>query len=388
MSLNTPPPNQNITLTERASETFWRWMTNVKASIDALTGSVATLETTISDGLAGAGNVSATTTFGTSGALIYADGTARNVKSGAWVTDADGNMTATSPGTGLLTFKLESDNQSLFYPTTYGGNASFLGGRRARGTRAAPTAMAINDAMFNIGGRGHDGGPGILDGFSGTSCLFTFRAAEAWTTTAHGTYASIYTQPNGSIAGQVERIRIEDAGHTRPAANNAYNLGTASFLWKEVFAAVGVINTSDERLKEVVGDLSFAGQFVDLLEPVMYRWINGGNTMEPCPSGAMEPNPAGDVDADGNVIMQHKMVPVPRDGVRPHAGFLAQRVKAAMDSVGSVFAAWCLANKDDPDSTQFVRPDQLGAVAWEALRQTREQVRQLETRIAQLEARL
>ena len=183
------------------------------------------------------------------------------------------------------------------------------------------------------------------------------------------------------------RNRTEDAGHFRPSANNAYNLGTSSFLWKEVYAATGVINTSDERLKEVVGDLSFAGEFVDALEPVLYRWLNGGNTMEPCPTGAMEPNPAGDVDADGNVIMQHKMVPVPRDGKRHHAGFIAQGVKRVMDRFGVMFGAWCLTNKDDPDSTQLVRPDQLGAVAWEALRQTRQQVAALEARIAQLEAR-
>jgi len=381
MSLNTPPPQQNITLSERASEIFYRWMINVKASIDALTGSVATLET----GLGSAGNVSATNTFGTDGAIIRSDGIGRNVKSSVWTTDEDGNFRGVAPGSALLTLETKSDNQSLYMTTTYSAaNASFLGGRRARGTRAAPTAIQTNDALFNMGGRGHDGTSGVLDGFSGTACLFTFRAAETWSVTAHGTFAAVYTTPNGTTT-QVERVQIENAGHFRPAANNAYNLGTASFLWKEVFAAVGVINTSDERLKEVVGDLSFAGQFVDLLEPVMYRWINGGNTMEPCPSGAMEPNPAGDVDADGNVIMQHKMVPVPRDGVRHHAGFLAQRVKSAMDSVGSVFAAWCLANKDDPDSTQFVRPDQLGAVAWEALRQTREQVRKLEQRIAQLE---
>lgn len=387
MSLNLPPADGNITLTQRASEGFYRWIAQVKSAFDGLTTSVEALRTDLDDGLAGAGNVSATNPFGTDGALIYADGTGRNVKSAAWVTNAAGDMTATSPGTALLTFKMESDNQAIFYPTTYGTNASFLGGRRARGTKAVPTAMALGDAMFNIGGRGHDGTAGILDGFSGTSCLFTFRAAEAWTSTAHGTYAEIFTQPNGSIAGQVARNRTEDAGHFRPSANNAYNLGTSSFLWKEVYAATGVINTSDERLKEVVGDLSFAGEFVDALEPVLYRWLNGGNTMEPCPTGAMEPNPAGDVDADGNVIMQHKMVPVPRDGKRHHAGFIAQGVKRVMDRFGVMFGAWCLTNKDDPDSTQLVRPDQLGAVAWEALRQTRQQVAALEARIAQLEAR-
>lgn len=401
MSLNTPPPNQNITLTERASETFWRWMTNVKASIDALTGSVATLETTISDGLAGAGNVSAASEFSADGQLLKTSGTSgRNIAPVTqWTVDAGGNITGTRTGAtsaDQLILNIRSEFQAVFYPTTYSNSgSSFLGGRKARGTISAPTAIQTNDALFNIGGRGYDGTVGPLDGFSGTSCLFSFRAAEVWTTTAHGTYAAIFTQPIGSVAGQIERIRIEDAGHTRPAANNTYNLGTASFLWKEVFAAIGVINTSDERLKEVVGKISWAGQFVDLLEPCLYRWLNGGNTIEPCPSGAMEPNPAGDVDEFGRVIMQPKMVPIARDGVRHHAGFMAQHVKRTMDDVGHEFAAWCLADKNDPNSTQHVRPDQLSAVLWEALRQTRSWVRSLvdrltgiDDRIAKLEQRI
>lgn len=390
MSLNTPPPQQNITLSERASEIFYRWMLGVKTAIDSLTASIAALQTIIDDGLASAGNVSAASAFSTGGQLVKTVAGGRTIEPATqWTVDSGGNLTGERRGStsaDALIMNFKSEFQAIFYPTTYSNSgSSFLGGRKARGTIDAPTAIQTNDALFNIGGRGYDGTTGPLDGFSGTSCLFSFRAAEVWTTTAHGTYAEIFTQPNGSVAGQVARFRIEDAGHARPSANNAYNLGTASFLWKEVYSAIGVINTSDERLKEVVGKISWAGQFVDLLEPCLYRWLNGGNTIEPCPSGAMEPNPAGDVDAFGRVIMQPKMVPIARDGVRHHAGFMAQHVKRTMDDVGHEFAAWCLADKNDPNSTQHVRPDQLAAVLWEALRQTREHVRTLEQRIAQLE---
>ena len=42
--------------------------------------------------------------------------------------------------------------------------------------------------------------------------------------------------------------------NTYPATTSAYNLGKASNLWKEVFAAAGTINTSDARLKDNLAD--------------------------------------------------------------------------------------------------------------------------------------
>ena len=55
-----------------------------------------------------------------------------------------------------------------------------------------------------------------------------------------------------------DRFVINDLGNTAPGADNTYSLGTASFRWSEVFAAVGAINTSDARMKQQIRDVSEA----------------------------------------------------------------------------------------------------------------------------------
>ncbi|MFA7604882.1 MAG: hypothetical protein WCY29_17950 [Novosphingobium sp.] len=60
-----------------------------------------------------------------------------------------------------------------------------------------------------------------------------------------------------------------------------------------------------------------------------------------------------------------------RPGARLHAGWLAQDVKAALDDVGVDCGAWGLEDADDPDSKQWLRPDQMTAILWQALRETR-----------------
>lgn len=42
--------------------------------------------------------------------------------------------------------------------------------------------------------------------------------------------------------------------NTLPLSDNVYNLGGASNLWKEVFAGIGTINTSDGRMKQQIED--------------------------------------------------------------------------------------------------------------------------------------
>lgn len=44
----------------------------------------------------------------------------------------------------------------------------------------------------------------------------------------------------------------------QPLTDNTYNLGAAKYLWKEIFAAAGTINTSDERLKTSMATISDA----------------------------------------------------------------------------------------------------------------------------------
>lgn len=84
--------------------------------------------------------------------------------------------------------------------------------------------------------------------------------------------------------------------------------------------------------------------------------------------------PIRDHTAEGEDQDGPQPVAVPRPGQRAHAGFLAQDLKAAMDAAGVDFGAWGLEDRDDAASRQWTRPDQLVAVLWAALRETRAEV--------------
>lgn len=61
--------------------------------------------------------------------------------------------------------------------------------------------------------------------------------------------------PAGALA---TRLVIGAGGEVRPGVDNALNLGLSTFRWKEIFAGIGVINTSDAREKDWRGGLNEA----------------------------------------------------------------------------------------------------------------------------------
>jgi len=62
----------------------------------------------------------------------------------------------------------------------------------------------------------------------------------------------------------------------RPATNNARTLGDGTNRWSEVFAVNGTINTSDRNDKKDIQKIKNALNFVRKLEPVQYKWKDGG----------------------------------------------------------------------------------------------------------------
>ena len=85
-----------------------------------------------------------------------------------------------------------------------------------------------------------------------------------------------------------------------PSPSNTISLGRSNNVWKDVWATDTSINTSDSRLKTVLGD-SLGLDFIDRLNTVTYRW---------------------------------------NDGTRPHQGVIAQEVKTVMDTLGIDFAGY------------------------------------------------
>jgi hypothetical protein len=189
------------------------------------------------------------------------------------------------------------------------------------------------------------------------------------------------TGPSGSpylVACQTasQRVGIKTAtpsnvlsveGIAAPETDNAYSCGTAAKRWSTIYAATGTINTSDQRDKLVSGrPAGAAARIVDRVEPVLFRWTEGGRER----TGAGLVDAASAPEIAGGEERSHP-------GKRLHAGWLAQQVKAAFDAEGIDCAAWGLDNPADPESRQWLRPDELTALLWEAVRQTRAELNAL-----------
>lgn len=108
-------------------------------------------------------------------------------------------------------FPLHAEYQSMtpiWIVDLYGTSAEnfeFVG-RKAEGTKAAPTALVDDDDMWEFSARGHDG-----VAFSDQQAVLLFEAAGAWTAASHGTRQVFKTTPQGSTV-QVETLVLADDG--------------------------------------------------------------------------------------------------------------------------------------------------------------------------------
>lgn len=168
----------------------------------------------------------------------------------------------------------------------------------------------------------------------------------------------------------VDRWIVEySTGALRPATDNAYNLGSNSYRVATIYAATGTINTSDARDKQKLADIdpSQAARLVDAVLPVFYRWNIGGYSVTTPPETLSED--------EANAFVPDV---ISRPGVRTHAGFLAQDIKAALDQEALDFGVWGLDDASDSQSRQWLRPDQLIPILWAALKDTRARLAILE----------
>lgn len=78
-----------------------------------------------------------------------------------------------------------------------------------------------------------------------------------------------------------EALRIEGVGNTRPGSDNAYDIGTASYRWDDVYATNGTIQTSDRKEKCDIGPVpDVAKRVAKRIKDecwVQYRWIESVN---------------------------------------------------------------------------------------------------------------
>ena len=148
-----------------------------------------------------------------------------------------------------------------------------------------------------------------------------------------------------------------------PLANNLYSIGQpidspngvlSNRFWKTIYSNTGTINTSDERLKTDIESSDLGLDFINTLNPVKYKFIEGGKEI---------------VDGD--------LVSVP--GSRTHYGLIAQEVKESLDSSGvEDFGGWVKIDTSDPESMQALRYDQFISPLIKAIQELTARIQTLE----------
>lgn len=129
----------------------------------------------------------------------------------------------------------------------------------------------------------------------------------------------------------------------KPATDNGLTLGAAGARWQAVWAAEGVIQTSDQRDKTDIERLNGARAlaFVSQVSPVPYRWRQQ-------PDGGLQ------------------------------AGFIAQEAAIARPALSPEAADQLnLCGQEDPadaESRHWLKPDQMLAVLWAAVRALSEEI--------------
>lgn len=165
-------------------------------------------------------------------------------------------------------------------------------------------------------------------------------------------------------------------GNLIPSGGGA--LGSSGSPWTGVYSQSAVVVTSDQRAKRDIADCDLGLEFVTSLRPVSYRIAQNGMTVERGDElyGPWLPDQAPEYDA----------VYTPTEGVRRHYGFVAQEVKQALGDTDA--ALWVLSDKDDPDSRQALRYEELIAPMVKAMQQQQALIEQQAARIEALEEKI
>lgn len=207
--------------------------------------------------------------YGTDGLTVY-DGTT-NI-----LFDIDGTGIASIGGNNVAGRGLTISNQ---FTALRGQNDENVNVELVRTSGTMTSGNIIGQFQF----RGTAGGEKIGGCISAT-------AGGSWTAGDAPTRMEFSTRNVGD-GGCVERMRIDPigrvgigttspqslltvAGVITPDANNSYSLGNSTYRWSEVFASNGVINTSDERLKENIATSTYGLTQLLALSPVSFTWID------------------------------------------------------------------------------------------------------------------
>jgi hypothetical protein len=113
------------------------------------------------------------------------------------------------------------------------------------------------------------GGGISFQGLDSTSGTKQFGTIQGYSIGDNNGGVAILTRDSGSnnLAVIVDNNRA-----VKPGVDDAYDLGTASLRWDDIFASSGTVNSSDERRKENIKETSLGLDFVNKLKPKEYKW--------------------------------------------------------------------------------------------------------------------
>ena len=116
-----------------------------------------------------------------------------------------------------------------------------------------------NQAQLRIYGNSGSQGIGLIGYLNGTQKCFWHELADA----------------NGNTKFAND---LKVGKDLTPVANNNSSLGSSAYKWKAVYAVSGTISTSDERDKEIIGEIDERYKKLYMnMSPIMYRWKDASN---------------------------------------------------------------------------------------------------------------
>lgn len=142
------------------------------------------------------------------------------------------------------------------------------------GATGTGTAATSSDVLSTINSTNANGGAFLLQRSGVTKAYF--GNAEA-INTAVGTNEDSLFWATGVLylagSGSSSYVMALDSSGFYPI-NNTFSLGKTGRLFTEVFAVNGMINTSDEREKSIVGDVPGL-DFINAITPFAFQWNDG-----------------------------------------------------------------------------------------------------------------
>jgi len=181
-------------------------------------------------------------------------------------------------------------------------------------------------------------------------------------------YAYLYVSPgttNGVTVNAMGFQSTTTAGwwsNFYPYFTNTSYCGLAAYAWEGIRSHTAVVVTSDERTKNSITESNLGLDFINLLNPVSYKYNIGSNKLI--------------YDEDGQITGAE-----PRPGNRIHYGLIAQEVKQSLDALNiEDFGGWILDDLEDSDSPQALRYEEFISPLIKAVQELSNKVKALENK--------